>query len=71
MKSKNKLTAVLLSDETKPSYWTVRISFSRNNWAELRFSQKAPALEEFNRIKAAGIYTGQWVEKVEIDECLS
>lgn len=71
MKAKNRIPAALLSSKEQPRIWTVSVKLPKDNWAELAFSQKEQAVAEFNKIKAAGIFGGQWVESVTLDESAS
>lgn len=68
MKTKNNIPPALLASTERPHVWSVKVTLPRDNWAELRFSQKEQAVAEYNKIKAAGIFGGQWVEKLILDE---
>jgi len=68
MKSKNNIPAALLTDPGKPHTWTVKITLGKENWAEMQFSQKEVALGEYNRIKGLGVFGGQWIDSITINE---
>lgn len=68
MKTKNNIPPALLSTPDQPHVWTVRVDLPRDNWAELKFSQKELAIAEYNKIKSLGIYGGQWIQTLTINE---
>jgi hypothetical protein len=68
MKSKNNIPAALLTNPAKPHAWVIKITLGKENWTEMRFNQKELALSEYNRIKGMGIFGGQWIDSITIDE---
>lgn len=68
MRTKNKIPAALLASDVETKQWIISIRLPRENWAEMRFSQRDVAVGEFNRIKSMGIFGGQWIEGMEINE---
>ena len=68
MKPGNKLKAALLASEPTGTVYQVRVSMSNGRWATLQFSEKAWAQNEYNRIKAAGIYCDSWITACELEE---
>ena len=68
MRVKNKIPAALLANETETKQWVISIRLPRDNWVEMRFSQKDVAVAEFNRIKTMGVYGGQWLQGLELNE---
>jgi len=67
MKTKNTLKPALLESDEVKSY-VVKINLNGGRWAELEFSGRDMARDEFNRIKAAGIYCGAWVDSMALGE---
>ena len=68
MKAKNNIPPALLTTQQAPHIWTVRIVLPRDNWAELKFSQKDMAVAEYNKIRAAGVFGAQWIQSITLDE---
>ena len=68
MKSKNKLPAALLSNGQEPKQYQVNVSLSGGHSVSIQTTDRDIAQAEFNKVKAAGIYGGRWVEHVELQE---
>ena len=68
MKTTNKLKPILLDNPDAPQGYQVRVEFSNGRWAELNFSEKIWAQMEFNRIRAQGIYTQNWVVNTTLEQ---
>jgi len=68
MQAKNRIPPRLLTDPEQPKTYEIKIGLPRGNWAEMRFSQKELAQAEYNRIKSASIFGGQWIERIELNE---
>jgi hypothetical protein len=68
MQTKNRIPPRLLTDTEQPKVYEIKIGLPRGNWAEMRFSQKDVAQAEFNRIKSASIFGGQWIQSIELNE---
>jgi len=60
-----KARAILLDTAELAKTYVIRIELSAGQWAELHFSSKEIATGEYNRIRAAGIYCGHWITKIE------
>lgn len=67
MKSKIKQTPALLADPQVSNTWQLHIK-TKSDWAEMRFSNKDHANAEYQRIRQMGIYCGQWVTELVLEE---
>ena len=67
MKSKIKQTPALLGNPEQANTWQIHIK-TKNDWCEMRFSNKTQANEEYQRIKTMGIFCGQWVTEIILEE---
>ena len=68
MKATNKIAPALLSDPEAVKVYQVIVDLGNNRWAELNYSEKTWATDEFNRIKGIGIYCGAWIKQITIQE---
>ena len=60
-----KAPAILLDSAELAKTYMIRIELSAGQWAELHFSSKEMVTAEFQRLRAAGIYCGHWITKIE------
>ena len=60
-----KARAILLDSAEVAKTYIIRIELSADQWSELHFSSKEMAAAEFQRLRAAGIYCGHWITKIE------
>lgn len=67
MKVKNNIPPSLLATGT-PDYWQIRITMRGGAWADLRFSEKASAQTEYNRIRGTSIFGERWIDTIELNE---
>lgn len=68
MKSTNKLPAALLSTGQELKQYKVLVSLSGGHKVSIQTDDKDIAQQEFNKVKAAGVYGGRWVDHVELAE---
>ena len=68
MQAKNKIKPTLLSDPDQVKFYQVKIDLGNGRWAELNFSEKVWALNEYNRIKSASIYCDSWIKSITLEE---
>jgi len=68
MKTANKLKAALETNLDAPVGYQVKVQFSNGRWAELNFSEKIWAQQEFNRIRAQGIYCESWIVNATLEQ---
>lgn len=68
MKATNKIAPALLTDPLARKIFQVVIDLGNDRWAELNFTEKTWAVEEYNRIKGQGIYCGSWIKQIEIKD---
>ena len=68
MKIKNKIPAALLSDNLVEKTYQIEIKLSGNHMVLIQTTDKDIAQQEFNRAKAAGIYSGRWIDNLELRE---
>lgn len=68
MKATNKIAPAILRDPEAIKIYQVWIDLGNDRWAELNYSEKTWAVEEYNRIKGAGIYCGSWIKEIIIQE---
>ena len=57
--------ATLLDTAEAAKTYVIRIELGAGQWAELHFSSKEMVTAEFQRLRAAGIYCGHWITKIE------
>lgn len=58
---------VLLDNQSQPKKYIVNLSVA-NGSVDITFTDRRMAQDEYNRIKAAGIYAGQWIKHIHFDE---
>lgn len=68
MKATNKIAPAILRDPEAVKIYQVWIDLGNDRWAELNYSEKTWAVEEYNRIKGLGIYCGSWIKEIIIQE---
>ena len=65
----NKRAALLEKPEVKKNY-KITIEVNNSDTVSMVFTNRLHAQQEYNRIKAAGVYLGQWTKRVEFDEII-
>jgi hypothetical protein len=68
MQAKNRIPPRLLTDTLRPKHYRVKITLPNAAWVDMQFSQKDVAQLEYNRIKAASIFGGQWIQTITLEE---
>lgn len=68
MRSKNKLPAALLASDVEEKSFSILISLSGNQYVQLKTNSKEIAQSEYNKIRAAGVYGGRWIDQIELTE---
>ena len=68
MKATNKIAPALLTDPETRKIYQVTVDLGNDRWAELNYTEKTWATDEYNRIKGAGIYCGCWIKSIEIKD---
>ncbi len=53
------------------SYWIIDISFPRGQGVRMSFTDKPMAQQQYEQIRALGIYQGLWIEKINLEEHLN
>lgn len=67
MKTIKKIVPTLLSNTEQPRVWSVRVQ-TKTYWSEMTFSHRAVADTEYRRLKTAGVFGGQWITELVIEE---
>jgi hypothetical protein len=68
MKATNKIAPAILRDPDAVKIYQVTVDLGNERWAELNYSEKTWATEEYNRIKSQGIYCGTWIKSITLNE---
>lgn len=65
-----KITPALLDNKDVPKYWLVKIRTTRGDTTEMKFSNKEAANAQYNQIRSAGVWTGAWIDSIELSDHL-
>jgi hypothetical protein len=66
-----KKTAVLLDTPKPARTYHIHITTNTGDECRMHFTNKVMAQQEYNRIKGAGIYCGQWAKTVDFTETIN
>lgn len=63
-----KITASLLDNPVAPKQYRIRIELRGGQWVEMSSSTREILTQEYDRIRAAGVYGGLWITQIELIE---
>ena len=70
MKTSKKIVPTLLTSSEAPRLWRVRVD-TRDDYCEMRFSNREHAHSEYQRLRQASIFAGQWITELVIEEVVN
>jgi hypothetical protein len=63
-----KTTPALLDNRDTPKYYLIKIRNNLKDTTEIKFSNREAANIQYNQIRSAGIWSGSWIETIELTE---